>query len=136
MIEVYHDTKHRNELIRLWEEVFGYPQARNRPDRVIDMKLREKDQLFWVCLEEGQVCGSIMAGFDGHRGWLYSLAVDPSCRKKGLGTRLVRTAEEELKKRGCIKVNLQILADNHKVEAFYRKMGYNVEPRISMGREL
>lgn len=136
MIEEYDDKKHRQEVISLWEEVFGYPQDRNRPDRVIDMKLKVEDRLFWVFLDKQRVCGTVMAGYDGHRGWLYSLAVHAEYRKKGWGLSLVKKAEEELKKRGCIKVNLQILEDNRAVESFYRKCGYKVEPRISMGREI
>jgi len=136
VIVEFDNKKHRFEVISLWEEVFGYPQDRNRPDRVIDMKLKEEDRLFWVLLDNQRVCGTVMAGYDGHRGWLYSLAVHPEYRKQGLGMSLVKKAELELKKRGCIKVNLQILEDNRSVESFYHKCGYKVEPRISMGREI
>jgi ribosomal protein S18 acetylase RimI-like enzyme len=77
-----------------------------------------------------------MCGYDGHRGWLYSLAVHPSSRNNGHGTRLVRHAEAALAERGCLKVNLQILETNRSVVQFYRRLGYCAEPRISMGRRL
>ncbi len=77
-----------------------------------------------------------MGGYDGHRGWIYSLAIKPEYRKQGTGTRLVQAILEELKKRGCLKVNLQVLGSNHRVVEFYRKNGFAVEDRISMGIKL
>lgn len=77
-----------------------------------------------------------MAGYDGHRGWLYCLAVDPAARKQGLGTALIRHAEGVLVQLGCLKVNLQIIEGNKAVAAFYQALGYVVEPRISMGKPL
>ncbi len=77
-----------------------------------------------------------MAGYDGHRGWLYAVAVDQTMRRRGIGERLVAYATAELKKRGCKKLNLQIRADNYSVEAFYKDLGFNVEERLSMGKHV
>jgi len=77
-----------------------------------------------------------MAGFDGHRGWIYSLAVSQKYRCKGIGTRLVNKALNDLKSLGCVKVNLQIKGDNRSVEDFYKKVGFSIEDRISMGMKL
>lgn len=77
-----------------------------------------------------------MGGYDGHRGWIYSLAVKPEFRELGVGTRLVQGILEELKTRGCLKVNLQVLGSNRQVVEFYRKNGFAVEDRISMGIKL
>jgi len=77
-----------------------------------------------------------MPGYDGHRGWLYALAVLKSHRRRNIGTLLVREAEKRLKALGCAKVNLQIRASNSGVAAFYEGLGYSVEERISMGRRL
>ena len=74
--------------------------------------------------------------FDGHRGWIYYLAVDPEYRRKGIGTRLMKTVEEKLTNLGCPKLNLQIRANNHHVQAFYETIGYGVEDRISMGKKI
>ena len=74
-----------------------------------------------------------MAGYDGHRGWLYAVAVDVDYRRLGVGQQLVERALAALKQRGCIKVNLQIRADNYTVAAFYRELGFEVEDRLSMG---
>lgn len=77
-----------------------------------------------------------MAGYDGHRGWIYSLAVLPQNRLQGIGSRLVRHAEQQLQRLGCAKINLQIFQGNAAVVEFYRKLGYQTEPRISMGKQL
>ena len=77
-----------------------------------------------------------MAGFDGHRGWVYYLAVDHDFRRQGIGSALMKKAEELLVKAGCPKLNLQIRADNAAVRAFYEKLGYQFEDRISMGKHL
>ncbi|MCE3273122.1 MAG: acetyltransferase [Ramlibacter sp.] len=138
MIELrtYRDAADRTAVIALWEEVFGYAADHNSPPLVIDQKLRADDGLFFVCIAEGALVGTIMCGYDGHRGWLYSLAVHPSARTQGHGARLVRHAEEALAGRGCLKVNLQILEANAAVAAFYQRLGYSLEPRVSMGRRL
>jgi ribosomal protein S18 acetylase RimI-like enzyme len=77
-----------------------------------------------------------MAGYDGHRGWLYSVAVHPSHRREGLGAKLVRHAEDALITRGCMKINLQIVSANASVADFYEALGYSIEPRISMGKKI
>lgn len=95
-----------------------------------------EDGLFFVATRGSAVIGTILAGYDGHRGWLYSVAVDPSHRMNGVGTALVRHAERALTERGCMKINLQVLADNEPVAGFYRSLGYGVEQRISMGKRI
>jgi ribosomal protein S18 acetylase RimI-like enzyme len=102
----------------------------------ISKKLAVKDGLFFVAVENSQIVGTIMAGYDGHRGWLYSVAVDPNKRLSGLGSLLVHHAEAELEKLGCLKVKLQILASNQSTAAFYESLGYAIEPNISMGKLL
>jgi ribosomal protein S18 acetylase RimI-like enzyme len=77
-----------------------------------------------------------MAGYDGHRGWVYSMAVHPDWRGDGLGSQLLAAAEEALAARGCVKINLQVLPGNGNAQAFYEANGYVVEDRISMGKRL
>ncbi|MDA3850471.1 MAG: GNAT family acetyltransferase [Spirochaetaceae bacterium] len=136
IIENYSDRNHRTQVIALWERVFGYQQKRNEPNSVIDKKLAVHDGLFFVAMVDKRLVGTVMAGYDGHRGWIYSLAVSPESRGKQWGSELMQHAEEELRKQGCIKVNLQILDSNEKVRIFYEKNGYSEEPRISMGKIL
>jgi ribosomal protein S18 acetylase RimI-like enzyme len=82
------------------------------------------------------VIGTVMGGYDGHRGWVYSVAVRPAERRKGVGTALLGRLEEAFVARGCLKVNLQVRESNAGVAAFYERLGYTVEERISMGKRL
>ena len=77
-----------------------------------------------------------MAGYDGHRGWLYAVAVDRNVRRVGVGAKLVEHAVRHLQAIGCVKVNLQIRANNSEVVDFYKALGFKVEDRISMGKLL
>lgn len=74
-----------------------------------------------------------MAGFDGHRGWLYAVGVSSKYRRSGIGTELVKFAIDQLKDIGCIKVNIQIRSTNTEVAAFYKSLGFSIEDRLSMG---
>ncbi|MGC5702107.1 GNAT family acetyltransferase [Pseudomonas sp. NFXW11] len=130
----YSNPHHRQAVIDLWNGTFGYETAHNTPSLAIDRKLAVDDGLFFVALAEGQVIGTLMAGYDGHRGWLYALAVDPQQRRLGIGRALVQHGEQALQARGCLKINLQILSSNAPVQDFYQALGYQAEPRISMGK--
>ncbi len=98
---------------------------------------READpDLFFVATVEGAVAGTAMGGYDGHRGWIYTVAVAPEHRHRGIGTALIRHVEAELARRGCLKINLQVRASNAGVIAFYAAMGYSVDDVLSMGKRL
>ncbi len=122
----------RNALIDLWKKTFPDDPAHNEPASVIDAKLKVDDLLF-VAESEGQIVGACMAGYDGHRGWLYAVAVSREYRRKGAGARLIQHAMKKLKELGCIKVNLQIRASNAAVASFYQSLGFLPEERLSMG---
>ena len=132
----YDNTRHRDQVIVLWNEAFGYEATHNAPDLVIDKKIEFGDGLFFVAVDNDEVLGTVLAGYDGHRGWIYSMAVSPPHRNKGLGSVLLRFAEEKLAEKGCMKVNLQIMEGNEEVESFYLSNGYKTEKRISMGKRL
>jgi ribosomal protein S18 acetylase RimI-like enzyme len=134
-ITPYQDASHRSQVIAIWQTVFGYETKHNTPSLVIDKK-REVDDLFFVAVDGETIVGTIMCGYDGHRGWIYALAVAPSHRRQGIGSRLMARAEQALGQRGCVKINLQILEDNKSVAAFYSSLGYSVEKRVSMGKLL
>lgn len=134
LIQTFDNARHRAEVIALWKSVFGYDAAHNEPSLVIDQKLAVKDDLMFVAVLADKVVGTIMAGYDGHRGWLYSLAVLPEHRHAGVGSALVGHAEKELSARGCLKINLQVVESNAQVVAFYQALGYQVEARVSMGK--
>lgn len=136
VIADYSNEHHRTAVIALWETVFGYETAHNTPALAIDKKLAVNDGLFFVALAGDEVVGTVLAGYDGHRGWLYSVAVHPAHRRRGLGARLVHHAENALTARGCLKINLQIVSTNESVKNFYETLGYSTEPRISMGKRV
>lgn len=135
-IEEYNDKIHRGQVIELWQKAFGYTTARNAPALVIDKKIAIDDGLLFVGTKNGEVIGTVMAGYDGHRGWIYSLAALPLYRKQGIGSALLSHAEQKLSSLGCLKINLQVLEGNEAAEKLYISNGYSVEKRISMGKEL
>ena len=135
-IQPFENLKHRDAVVELWDGVFDYKAPHNQPELVIDKKVTFGDGLFFVALLDQKVIGTIMAGYDGHRGWIYSMAVSPDYRKQGIGNELLSFTEKKLFKMGCLKINLQIMAHNKEVEGFYSLNGYHTERRISMGKRL
>ena len=123
-------------LDALWREAFPNDPPRNRAGVSVPAKLAMKDDLLLVAVDQGRVIGSIMAGYDGHRGWLYSVAVRQDAKRRGIGTALVEAAEAALRGLGCCKINLQVRSSNAAVIAFYKKLGFAIEEHISMGRLL
>jgi ribosomal protein S18 acetylase RimI-like enzyme len=83
-----------------------------------------------------EVVGSVMVGHDGHRGWLYYVAARPTLRGKGVRRRMVQAAENWLRQRGIVKVQLLVRETNTKVVSFYEHLGFEVAPRVVMGRWL
>jgi len=121
----------------LWRCCFPGDPPRNRASVAIPAKLAVSDDLLLVAEKaEGQVLGTVMAGYDGHRGWLYAVACDPAWRRQGIASALIEEACRRLTALGCAKVNLQIRAGNEEAAAFYRGLGFEEEARISMGLRL
>jgi ribosomal protein S18 acetylase RimI-like enzyme len=114
------------DLIRPW----------NDPRKDIERKLGVDPELFLVAVEDELVVGVVMAGYEGHRGWINYLAVDPGRRRQGLGSRLMDAAERLLMERGCPKINLQIRSENADVIAFYGALGYRADDVVSLGKRL
>jgi ribosomal protein S18 acetylase RimI-like enzyme len=137
MLIVQYEDQHFSQVDALWSAEFPNDPPRNSAPQAIPKKLSQKDGLFWVALDgDNRVIGTIMAGWDGHRGWLYSVAVAPAHRHEKVGSALVNAALDALKKRGCVKVNLQVRSSNEAVVRFYETLGFTVEPIVSMGRTL
>ena len=120
----------------LWDACFAEARAWNQPRELITRKVAVARDLFLVATLDHRIVGAIIAGWDGHRGWLYHLAVAPDVRRRGIGSDLVRAAETLLTARGCPKVNLQIVASNREVVRFYERLGFQVEERVSIGKRL
>jgi ribosomal protein S18 acetylase RimI-like enzyme len=120
----------------LWRGVFPDAPPWNDPLSDIERKLAVQRELFFVACESDRVVGTAMAGYDGHRGWVYYVAVSPHHRRRGIGAALMRSVEQALERRGCPKINLQVRATNRAAAAFYGRLGYAIEDRISMSKRL
>ena len=134
-VRSYQDPDH-DAIVALWRTVFPNAPPRNDPVRDIARKLAVQPELFLVALDGERLAGTVMAGFDGHRGWVHLVAVDPALRRRGVGSALMSEAEVRLAALGCPKLNLQVRGDNAGVVPFYESLGYRVEERISMGKVL
>lgn len=132
----FSDPTHREQVIALWQKVCPYDAPQNRPALSIAKKIAFNDGLFFVAVAGAEVVGTVMAGYDGHRGWIYSVAVSPAHQRRGIGSKLVRFAERALAAKGCVKINLQIMDGNEAVTAFYAALGFSIEKRISMGKRI
>jgi ribosomal protein S18 acetylase RimI-like enzyme len=116
----------RCDLVRAW----------NDPSKDIRRKLRVRPEWFLIGQFNGELIASVMAGYDGHRGWLNYLAVDPQYQRQGFGREIVGRAELLLRAAGCPKLNLQIRRSNQQVVEFYRRLGYATDDVVSMGKRL
>lgn len=134
IIRPYQETD-RLALIRLWERT-GLAVPQNDPGRDIDRKLQVDPDLLLVGEVNGAVVASVMAGYEGHRGWINYLAVDPDCQRKGYGCQLMEAAENLLQQRDCPKINLQVRKTNAEAVKFYFAIGYGDDQVIGLGKRL
>jgi ribosomal protein S18 acetylase RimI-like enzyme len=130
-------------ILELWGRVFpeyfdaAFPQR--DPRASIERKLAFGDGRFWVAMVRAaggveRIAGTVMSGYDGHRGWIYSLGVDPALRRMGIATLLAAHAEAELTAAGCPKVNIQVFEGNAQALAFWAARGYARDGVLSLGK--
>lgn len=122
-------------VVGLWERC-ELTRPWNDPRKDIRRKLSVQPDLFLVGDINGEIVATVMAGYEGHRGWINYLAVDPEHQRQGLGRKMMAEAERRLHAAGCPKINLQVRATNEAVIAFYRRLGYGVDEVVSMGKRL
>jgi ribosomal protein S18 acetylase RimI-like enzyme len=125
----------REALVALWS-ICELTRPWNNPHRDIDRKLARDGDNLLVLEEDNQLIGSVMVGYEGHRGWVNYLAVHPDHQRQGLGRLLMNEAERRLRDLGCAKVNLQVRASNETAREFYRQIGYTVDEAVSFGKRL
>jgi ribosomal protein S18 acetylase RimI-like enzyme len=134
------DAGDRETVIALWRDVFPEYADTSRPQRdpalSIANKMRTQPELFFVAVVGDAVIGTVMCGYDGHRGWVYSLAVSSAFRHRGYGRALMLHAEAALSSLGCPKVNLQILSFKTELKRFYEKLGYRTDEVLSLGKRI
>jgi ribosomal protein S18 acetylase RimI-like enzyme len=122
-------------VIALWSRC-GLLRPWNDPRKDIVRKLQVQRELFLVGILDGVVVATVMAGYDGHRGWINYLAVDPAHRRMGLGKALMVEAERLLRGLGCPKINLQVRRENIEATAFYSHLGFREDDVVSYGKRL
>ena len=133
-LSTYDEGHHLPGLEALWKQCL--PGDPLWEDDAAHCASRSQSTIRLVASDGADVVGSVMAGYDGHRGWLYALAVLPAYRFDHIATTLVMEAEKKLREIGCTKINLQIRGANAQAQQFYRTLGYATEDRISMGKRL
>jgi ribosomal protein S18 acetylase RimI-like enzyme len=122
-------------VVAVWRAC-GLTHPNNDPHKDIARKMKVNPEMFLVCEVGGQIIGTVMVGYEGHRGWINYLGVLPEYQGRGLGRELMDRAEAILAERGCAKINLQIRATNRKVIQFYERIGFKLDEVVSMGKRL
>jgi len=125
----------QEQVIALWQKC-DLIRPWNDPAKDIQRKLKVNPELFLVGVLDGQLIATLMAGYEGHRGWLNYLAVAPEYQRRGFARKIVTEAERLLKAAGCPKINLQIRSSNSAVIQFYKALGYTVDDVVGMGKRL
>lgn len=108
----------------------------NDPHKDIARKLQVQRELFLVGTLNGRIVASVMAGYEGHRGWINYLAVHPECQRRQFGRALMDAVQQRLLALGCPKINLQVRGTNAQALTFYRSLGYAVDDVVSLGKRL
>ncbi|WP_298905398.1 GNAT family acetyltransferase [uncultured Nostoc sp.] len=122
-------------VIALWMRC-GLTRPWNDPKKDIDRKLCVQPHLFLVGIIGQELVATVMAGYEGHRGWINYLAVALQYQRQGIGRLMMLEAEQLLIKAGCPKINLLVRTTNSKVIKFYQQLGYVVDDVISLGKRL
>ena len=123
------------EVIDLWHRCnLVVPQ--NDPGKDIAMKRSVQPELFLVGTLSRRIVSTAMAGYDGHRGWIYYLAVSPDFRGNGFARQMMERVEQTLRVLGCRKINIQVRSSNKSVLSFYVYMGFSVDDVISLGKKI
>lgn len=134
-IRLYHD-RDRAQVSALWQQGLIQSKPHQDIDLCIQQKMAFQPELFFVAERSGQVVATLMGGYDGHRGWMYSLAVEEKFRRQGIAQALVVHLEEALRQLGCCKLNLQVYVGNDQALEFYQSIGYSSDHIIGLGKVL
>jgi len=122
-------------VVQLWTDC-GLVVPWNNSKHDIHRKLEVQPEMFLVGCLADEIIATVMAGYDGHRGWINYLAVHPNHQQRGIGKRMMDEAEIRFRAVGCPKVNLQVRSANTNVIEFYRKIGYKIDDVVSLGKRL
>ncbi|NLR73067.1 GNAT family acetyltransferase [Novosphingobium sp. ERN07] len=123
----------RETVVALWEAA-GLTRPWNDPRADFDVALKNPTSAILLATDGDQLNGSVMVGFDGHRGWVYYLATAPERQGQGIGRLLMQAAEDWLKALGSPKIQLMIRGDNHAARGFYDAIGYELQDVVTIGK--
>ena len=132
-IRIYQEED-RKEVLTLWQEC-NLIRSKNDPQKDLGRKKGFGEELFLVLVNEDKIIGTVMGGYDGHRGIINYLGVHPNFRGNGLGRMLMRAVEKKLIDLGCPQVNLLVWSDNTEVHKFYEKTDYKKANDIVLFRK-
>jgi ribosomal protein S18 acetylase RimI-like enzyme len=130
-----YQEEHQQDVIALWRRC-DLVRSWNDPVKDIARKQNVQPELFLVGFERGRLIASAMAGYDGHRGNVYYLAVDPGFQGRGFGRAIMSAVEELLAAHGCPKLNILIRSSNLQVQRFYERLGYSLQEIVCVGKRL
>ena len=133
-IRPYRETD-EGEVIALWRAC-ELTRPWNDPRKDIRRKQAEHPELFLVGLRDGKLMATVMAGYEGHRGWINYLAVHPEHRRRNHGRQMMAAAEKLLRGLGCPKINLMVRTSNRSAVEFYQRLGYAMDDVVSLGKRL
>lgn len=128
-------SQDREAVVALWEAA-GLTRPWNDPRADFDLALATATSAVLLAERDGAVCGSVMVGFDGHRGWVYYLAAAPDHRREGIGRSLMLAAEAWLAAIGSPKIQLMVRSDNQEARGFYEALGYALQDVVTIGKRL
>ncbi|MFZ1400191.1 MAG: GNAT family acetyltransferase [Candidatus Promineifilaceae bacterium] len=122
-------------VIAIWEAC-SLTVPWNDPHKDIARKMQVNPELFLVAEVNGRIAGTVMGGYEGHRGWVNYLAVAPDFQRQRIGIALMAEIEARLQALGCPKINLQVRTNNRAVIQFYGQIGYHIDDVVSLGKRL
>ncbi|MEE9572521.1 MAG: GNAT family acetyltransferase [Candidatus Neomarinimicrobiota bacterium] len=125
----------KDDVIQLWKEC-ELVVPWNDPQSDIERKQTVQSELFLIGLMDEEIVATAMAGYDGHRGWVYYLAVKPKYQQQGIGEKMMNKAEHALLKLGCPKLNIMVRTTNSDVINFYKAVGYKIDGVTTMSKRL
>ncbi len=128
-------TADREDVVSLWEAC-GLTRPWNDPRADFDQAVATVTSTVLGAFEGNRVIASVMMGFDGHRGWVYYLAVSCDQQGQGIGRAMMGAAEEWLRLHGAVKLQLMVRDDNNAALAFYERLGLKKQAVVTLGRRL
>jgi ribosomal protein S18 acetylase RimI-like enzyme len=135
MIVKPYSSQNMDDVIDLWNRC-NLLRSWNDPKKDIKRKLKVNPELFLLGFIDNKLIATVVGGYDGHRGWINYLAVDPAYMQRGFGKQILEAVEEKIRALGCPKINIQVRTDNKDILKFYESNGYKMDKVVSMGKRL